>query len=117
VVPATGAIPVCLTDPARDAWNATWLGPPPLSFIDVQAANDRDPSFHVQFTDEPDEMNFRPTSEVTFEADDRGDTATLRWAADTNGGATFDAAGNKTGEVSMGRAELTIECGSVFRFS
>jgi len=113
----TGQLPVCQNDPAREAWTATWLGPPPLSFIDSQAANDRDPRFLFKFTDEPDELAFSPSGEVTFTADDRGDTATLTWVSETNDGSYFDSQGNKTGSAEMGRAELTIECGSVFRFS
>jgi hypothetical protein len=113
----TGQLPVCQNDPAREAWNATWLGPPPLSFIDSQAANDRDPRFMVKFTDEPDELNFSPAGDVTFQADDRGDTATLTWVSEANEGSYFDTQGNKTGSTEMGRAQLTIECGSIFRFS
>jgi hypothetical protein len=113
----TGQLPLCQNDPDREAWTATWLGPPPLSFIDSQAANDRDPRFMFKFTDEPDELDFSPSGDVTFTADDRGDSATLTWVSETNDGSYFDSQGNKTGSAEMGRAELTIECGSVFRFS
>jgi hypothetical protein len=116
-VTATGELPVCQNDPARESWTATWLGPSPISLIDAQAANDRDPRFMFQFIDEPDELTFSPSGDVTFTADDRGDTATLQWVSTTNEGSYFDAQGNKTGDATMGLAELTIECGSVFRFS
>jgi len=111
-----GAVPNCKYLPDLKRWIATWLGPPPLSFVDVQGQKEN-PSLLFKFTDEPDELGFLPSGDVTFEADDRGDTATLTWSSETNEGSYFDSSGNKTGSVDMGRADLTIECGSIFRYT
>jgi hypothetical protein len=116
VTEPAGAVANCKYLPDLERWIATWLGPPPLAFIDVRG-DASDPSLLFKFTDEPDELNFRPSGDVTFEADDRGDTATLTWSSETNDGTYFDSSGNNTGSVDMGRADLTIECGSIFRYT
>ncbi|HUG47580.1 MAG TPA: hypothetical protein VMP67_04140 [Candidatus Limnocylindria bacterium] len=107
---------LCKYFPDRDAWLATHLGQPPLSFIDAATGSDREPSFMFNFSDGPDELSVRSSGEVTFEADDRGETATLTWVSETNQGGYFDSQGVRTGDVEMGSAELTVECGSIFRY-
>jgi hypothetical protein len=112
-LPPTEIAP-CSYLPDLDRWLATWLGPPPLTFIDPRG--DDDPYLLFQFTEEDgSELGFRPSGEVTFEVDDRGDTATLTWVSESHDGSYRDPAGNTTDEVSVGEATLTIECGSIFR--
>jgi hypothetical protein len=106
----SGEVAGCSYLPDLDRWIATWLGPPPLSFIDV--TGDDDPYFMFAFDSEsPEAIRFVPTGEVTFEADDRGDTATLTFVSETNN-ADFD---DGSPPVNFGPAELTVECGSIFR--
>jgi len=116
VTQPAGAVATCSYLPDLKRWLATWLGPPPLSFVDVRGEKE-DPFLMFKFTDEADELDFTPSGDVTFEADDRGDTATLTWSSETNEGTSFDASGNPTGSVDMGRADLTIECGQIFRYT
>lgn len=111
-----GAVPTCQYLPDLERWVATWLGPPPVSFIDVRGESD-DPSLLFTFSDEPEELSFLPSGDVTFEADDRGDTATLKWVSETNDGDFRDELNNVTSSVEIGQAELTIECGSIFRYT
>jgi hypothetical protein len=110
--PATVA--ACRYLPDLERWIATYFGTDPVTFIDV-IGDQEFPHYLMTFTDQANELSFRPTGSVTFEADDRGDTATLVWVSETNKGTTFDSVGNKLGSVDVGRAELTIECGSIFR--
>jgi hypothetical protein len=111
-----GAVPVCSYLPDLERWLATWYGPPPLSFVDVRG-EEGDAWFLVKFSDEPNELDITPAGEVIFEVDDRGDSATLTWVSEANEGTYFDSQGNNMGEEEMGRAELTVECGSVYRYS
>jgi hypothetical protein len=113
-----GAVPNCKYLPDLERWIATWLGTPPLSFIDVRGEGE-DPFLLFTFTadDESEELSFTPSGDVTFEADDRGDTATLTWVSESNDGTYFDSGGNNTGSEQIGQAELTIECGSIFRYT
>lgn len=107
-----GFVPACSYFPDRDSWTATLLGPPPLSFVDAGAANDRDPYFVVTLNaDTPTEIGFTPEGEVTFNVDDRGDTATL----------TFSAAQGRArlgeGEFeSLGAIDVSVECDAIFRY-
>ncbi len=111
-----GAVPNCKYLPDLDRWIATWLGPPPLSFVDVRG--DDDPFLLFTFSDEPDELGFLPTGDITFEADDRGETATLKWVSESHSADYIEAGtGNHYGTVETGQAELTIECGSIFRYT
>ena len=106
----------CQYLPSLDRWLATWLGPPPLSFIDPRG--DDDPSLLFTFTEEDEtQLSFQPTGEVTFEADDRGETATLTWVSETHEGDRRDSSGNNLGSIDVGQATLTIECGGIFRHS
>jgi hypothetical protein len=106
----SGEVAGCRYLPDLDRWIATWLGPPPLTFIDV--SGDDDPYFLFAFDgDSPDATRFRPMGDVTFEVDDRGETATLSFVSEENE-ADFD---DGSPSVTTGPAELTIECGSIFR--
>jgi hypothetical protein len=108
----SGEVAGCSYLPNLDRWNATWLGPPPLTFIDV--TGDDDPYFLFAFDSEaPNATRFRPIGEVTFEVDDRGDTATLSFVSEENE-ADFD---DGSPSVETGPAELTVECGSIFRYT
>ena len=111
-----GEVAGCQYLPDLDRWIATWLGTPPLTFIDVRGDTE-DPFLMFTFSeeDESEKLSFLPSGDVTFEVDDRGETATLTWVSESNDGNYRDAAGNSTGEAEMGQAELTIECGSIFR--
>lgn len=110
---STTGVSVCGYVPDRESWTATYLGPPPLDFIDASAANDRDPYFLFAFDKESAEAaRFRPTGDVTFNVDDRGDAATLTWISEENE-VDFD---DGSPSVNTGRAELTVECGAVFRY-
>jgi hypothetical protein len=113
-----GEVAACQYLPDLDRWLATWLGVPPLTFIDVRGESE-DPFMMFTFSeeDESEELGVLPSGEVTFEVDDRGETATLTWVSETNDGRFRDATGNTTGEVSMGEATLTVECGSIFRYT
>jgi hypothetical protein len=114
-VPAA-SVPTCSYLPDLERWIATYLGQPPLTFVDVRGEA-ADPFLIFTFAEDPDELSFTPSGAVTFTADDRGDTATLTWVSDANEGSYFDSSGVKTDSVEMGQAELTIECGSVFRYT
>ena len=110
-----GGVPTCQYLPDLDRWVATWLGPPPLSFVDVRG--DADPFLLFTFSDEPDELGFLPTGDITFDVDDRGETATLHWISESHDADYIDSTGNHYGTVETGQAELTIECGSIFRYT
>jgi hypothetical protein len=112
-----GEVANCKYLPDLERWIATWFGPPPVTFIDVRGETD-DPSLLFSFAeDDGTELSFLPSGDVTFEADDRGDTATLTWVSETNDGTYFDATGNSIGDEPIGQVELTIECGSIFRYA
>ena len=107
-----GEVAGCSYLPDLDRWIATWLGPPPLTFVDV--SGDDDAYFLVGLDrDLPTEASFRPLGEVTFEVDDRGETATLTFVSAEN---EVDFDGGAPSET-IGPVELTIECGSIFRHS
>jgi hypothetical protein len=112
-VSTTGVVPGCQNDAARESWTTTYLGPPPLDFIDASAASDRDPYFLFSFdSDSPNAVRFRPTGDVTFDVGDSGDSATLTWVSAENE-ADFD---DGSPSVTTGPAELTVECGAVYRY-
>lgn len=111
------AVPTCSYLPDLKRWIATWLGPPPLTFVDTRGET-KDPYLMFTFEDNPDsKLTFTPSGDVTFTADDRGDTATLTWVSEKNEGGYFDSTGAKTGDATMGQATLAIECGSIYRYS
>jgi hypothetical protein len=106
----SGEVAGCTYLPDLDRWISLWLGPPPLNFIDV--TGDDDPYFLVTFDrDLPTETGFRPLGEVTFDVDDRGDTATLTFVSEENEADFDDGSPSET----FGPIEVTIECGSIFR--
>jgi len=109
-----GGAPGCQYLPDLDRWIATWIGETDLTFVDVRG-EEEDPYLLFQFADEPGEIGFRPSGDITFEVDDRGETATLTWVSESHDGTYRDSAGNNTGEVEIGQADLTIECGTIFR--
>jgi hypothetical protein len=109
----SGEVPACGYLPDLDRWISTWLGPPPLSFVDAHG-DPSDAYFLITFdSDTPTATRFRPMESVTFEVDDRGDTATLTFVSETNE-ADFE---DGSPSVETGRTEVTVECGSVFRYS
>ena len=95
-----------------ERWNATFLGPPPLNFISASLEEDL-PTLLVTFDrDSPDAVSFRSIGEVTYEVDDRGESATLSVLSEENE-ADF---GNGSPSVTSGRVELTVECGAPYRY-
>lgn len=112
-VSSSGEVPACKYLPDLDVWTATYLGLPPLTFIDARGA-DADPYFLLAFDGEAsDAVRFRPIGEITFDVEDRGDSATLTLVSAENE-ADFD---DGSPSVDTGEAALTIECGSVFRYT
>ena len=114
VTAPAGEVATCQYLPDLERWIATWLGTPPLSFIDVRG--DDDPFLLFTFSDEPNELGFLPTGDISFEADDRGDTATLVWVSESSEGKYRNSANETVDTVDVGQTELTIECGSIFRY-
>jgi len=107
-----GEVAGCGYLPDLDRWISTWLGPPPLTFVDARGDPD-DAYFLVSFDrDLPTATSMRPLGEVTFDVDDRGDTATLTFVSDENEADFDDGSPSET----FGPIELTIECGSIFRY-
>ncbi len=106
-----GEVAGCTYLPDVDRWIATWLGPPPLTFVSARG-EPNDAYFLVAFDgDSPTAARFRPLGDVTFELDDRGDTATLTLVSEENEVDFNDGSPSET----IGPIELTIECGSIFR--
>ena len=101
--------------PDLDRWIADLLGIPPLTFIDVRGETE-DPFLMFTFSDEDEseELSFLPSGDVTFEVDDRGETATLTWVSESNDG-NYGRRRQPNRRSREGQAELTIECGSIFR--
>ena len=98
--------------PNLDRWTAVFLGAPPLTFI--QASLDDDlPGLLVSFDRNlPTFTSILPEGDVTYEIDDRGQTATLTVVSEENKADFADFS-----SVDFGAMELTVECLSVFRYT
>jgi hypothetical protein len=96
-----------------DKWNVSHLGPAPLSFIDAGLSADL-PILLVSFDSQsPNAVRIRSIGDVTYEVDDRGDTATIDLVSEENE-ADFD---DGSPSEEFGEMALTVECAAPFRYT
>ena len=95
-----------------DKWTISYLGLPPLSFIDGGLAEDFSTLLITFDSNTPDAVYFRLHDDLTFDVADTGTTATV----------TVDAPSmdvryeNGSPEEQTGPVELTVECAAPFRY-
>jgi hypothetical protein len=96
-----------------DKWNVSHLGPPPLTFIDAGLSEDL-PILLVSFdSEDPSAVRIRSIGDVTYDVDDRGDTATIEIISEENE-ADFD---DGSPSEEFGEMTLTVECAAPFRYT
>ena len=95
-----------------DKWNATYLGPPPLSFISAGLAEDFSSLLITFDGDSPAAVYYRSLEDVTYDVEDTGTTATLNIVSDANE-VDFE---DELASENVGRIELTVECSAPFRY-
>jgi hypothetical protein len=95
-----------------DKWTLSYLGLPPLSFIDGGLAEDFSTLLITFESDTPDAIYFRLHEDLTYDVDDTGTTATISVHAPAMDVRYED----ESPEEQTGPVELTVECANPFRY-